>query len=455
MELLAKIIQEQKIKEGFWKYKYTFLDIQTSKIDYFRHNKKINYTPKIIGKLKLFEDNGLKFYQLFNQDEFIPSKENEKEKTLTWLEKNASQNIEKLTNKFAKKIISFEPSELVEILESFHETYKTWKKAAKKLHRTDRTLRNWRKLADQPPKVPKKKGRKSVIYEDDFLLLLFLTNSPKYNTETQKWKSDYIFEETGRRYSQQVLSYNLKKYSELTGKRATKRYSEQDLEEIWKFLKEYGWLYSLPNCLAVDEFSVRPGETPRIAWSRRGCPAIVKQKGQRGVNHTLFLCVRNVEKGAVVSRKLFKNEKKKIKDKKTGKVRIKKGTDTTDFYDFLKNIELPTSEKYYLLLDNSSIHDPPNKRPSKILKEADLLSMEELAKQKNIELVYLPRYTPEINPIELCFNTTRHFIENLPTDTEEELEQSVDKIIDMINEKDLTKYFRHCQEFFSFGKSGN
>lgn len=157
--------------------------------------------------------------------------------------------------------------------------------------------------------------------EDDFLLLLFLTNSSKYNTKTQQWKSDYIFNETKthHRYSQQVLSYNLKKYSELTGKRATKRYSEQDLEEIWQFLKKYRRLYSLPNCLAVDEFSVRPGETPRVAWSRKGCPAIVKQKGRKGLNHTLMLCVRNVEKGAVINHKLFKNEKKTIKDKRLGR----------------------------------------------------------------------------------------------------------------------------------------
>lgn len=76
--------------------------------------------------------------------------------------------------------------------------------------------------------------------------------------------------------------------------------------------------------------------------------------------------------------------------------------------------------------------------------------MEELARQKNIMLVKLPKYTPQINPVELCFNTTRHFTENLPTDDEEELEQSADEIIDMINGKDLTKYFRHCQEFFFF-----
>ena len=76
--------------------------------------------------------------------------------------------------------------------------------------------------------------------------------------------------------------------------------------------------------MAIDEFGVHLGEDPRIAWSRKGCPAVVKQKGKKSPNYTLMLCVRNVEKGAVISHKLFKNEKKIIKDKKTGKVRIKK-----------------------------------------------------------------------------------------------------------------------------------
>ncbi|CAG8546613.1 23614_t:CDS:2, partial [Racocetra persica] len=236
--------------------------------------------------------------------------------------------------------------------------------------------------------------------EDDFLLLLFLTNSPKYNTKTHQWRSDEIFKRTGHRYSRQVLSYHLKKYSELTGKRATK--------------------------------STHLGESPRIAWSRKGCPAVVEQKGQKGPNYTLILCVRNVEKGAVVSSKLIKNVKKKIKDEKTGKVRIKKGTDAIDFYDFLKNIELPTNEKYYLLLDNSKIH-----YTTKELEKLGL-SMEELAKQKNIELVYLPKYTPELNPIELCFNTARYLTENLPTDAEEELEAAISKIINMFNQKNMS-----------------
>ncbi|CAG8773234.1 5322_t:CDS:2, partial [Cetraspora pellucida] len=254
-------------------------------------------------------------------------------------------------------------------------------------------------LANPTPKIPKKKGRKRIMCKDCFLYLLFLTNSPKSNAKTQQQKSDEIFNKTGHHYSQQVISYNLKKY-----------------------------IYSHPNCLAVDEFSTHPGESPRYAWSRRGCPAVVKQKG-RSTNYTLILCVLNSDGKTVISHKLIKNERKIIKDKKTGKVRIKKGTDTIDFYNFLKNIELPTNEHYYLLLDNSPIHDPPNRRPSKILREEGLLSMKELAREKNITLVYLPGYTPELNPAELCFNTVRHFTENLPTNTQEELEKAVDKII--------------------------
>jgi transposase len=442
VEYLAIIINEEKRgNEKVWKWRYTFLNIETDKEDWFYSNKKVNYIPRIIGKLKLSEGNSFRFYQSFNQSEFKPYKENEKEKSLTQLEKNADQGIEKLDNYFAKKMVGDDPQDLLGIFNALHKIDKNWTKTATRFKKSDRTLRRWRKkLTNWIPKVLKKKGRKRIMDEDDLLLLLFLTNSPKYNTKTQQWKSDYIFKKTGRQYSQQVVSYNLKRYSDFTRKRATKRYSEQDLEKIRQFLKKYSWIYSLPNCLAVDEFSVHLGEAPRYVWSRRGCPEAVPRKG-RGVNYTLILCVRNVEKQAVVSYKLIKNIK--------SKERKNKGTDAMDFYNFLKNIKLPTNEQYYLLLDNSRIH-----YTTKDLEELGL-SMEELTSQKNFTLVYLPGYTPELNPIELCFNTVRHFIEELPTNTEEELKETIDKIINMINKKDLTKYFRHCQEFFSFDKNGH
>lgn len=200
--------------------------------------------------------------------------------------------------------------------------------------------------------------------------------------------------------------------------------------------------------MALDEFGVNLGETSRYAYARKGCRAIISRKGQKGFNNTVILCVRNIDKQAVVNYKPIKNEKKKIKDEKTGKIRIKKGTDTIDFYNFLKNIELPTNEKYYLLLDNSPIHEPPNKRPSKILREEGLLSMEELAIQKNIILKYLPSYAPMINPAELCINFIKGHVRKKQFWNEEELIKTIEEAIALLNQKDLTKYFLRCRDYF-------
>ncbi|CAG8655325.1 2808_t:CDS:1 [Ambispora leptoticha] len=251
--------------------------------------------------------------------------------------------------------------------------------------------------------------------------------------------SDYIFKQTGRRYSQQVISYTLKRDSDVTRKRASKRYLEQNLEKVRRFLVDNYQIFSSSNCLAMDEFGTNLGEAPRYAYSRRGLRAIVPRPGQRGFNYTLFLCVRNVEKQSVVSHKLIKNEK--------GKKR--KGTDALDFYNFLKGIELPTGEQHYLLLDNAKIH-----YTSKKLRELSL-SIEELAREKNIILIYLPSHSPQINPAELCFNTVRHLTEKSQSRNDEELNDNVVKIINILNQKPLTEYFRHCRDYFSFDKNGN
>ncbi|CAI2184389.1 814_t:CDS:1 [Funneliformis geosporum] len=110
-----------------------------------------------------------------------------------------------------------------------------------------------------------------------------------------------------------------------------------------------------------------------------------------------------MESQTVISYKIIKNDRKK-KDKKVKNKEVKKGTNALDFYNFLKNIELPTNEKYYLLLDNSKIH-----YTTKELRKLGL-SIKELAIQKNITLVYLPAYAPMMNPTELCINFIKGYV---------------------------------------------
>ncbi|CAG8655632.1 7252_t:CDS:2, partial [Paraglomus brasilianum] len=112
---------------------------------------------------------------------------------------------------------------------------------------------------------------------------------------------------------------------------------------------------------------------------------------------------------------------------------IEKGMKTKDFHKFLNNINLPNNEKYYLLMDNLSVH-----KAKQSCIDLKLTTIEELIESKNIEPIYLPPYTPELNPTELCFNFIRQQVEKNKPRTYEELKSVIDKIIDILNQKDMT-----------------
>lgn len=67
MEYFAKILHEERCENGL--LKHTFLDIETSQIDCFYHNERINHIPHLPGKLNLSLGNEeeCKFYQSFIQ----------------------------------------------------------------------------------------------------------------------------------------------------------------------------------------------------------------------------------------------------------------------------------------------------------------------------------------------------------------------------------------------------
>lgn len=169
----------------------------------------------------------------------------------------------------------------------------------------------------------------------------------------------------------------------------------------------------------MDEFSTNLGEAPQYAWSREGCPVEVIQPGQKIASYTVIICVRNVEKQAIINYKLIK------------KTRENRGTKVKDIYEFLESINLSSS---YLLLDNASIHDAPKRR-----KELGLPSIQEQAIKKNMLLKYLPRYAPQMNPAELCINFIKGRIKSSQPRTEERLREVIKEAIDFLNQKDLTE----------------
>ena len=149
---------------------------------------------------------------------------------------------------------------------------------------------------------------------------------------------------------------------DITMKRATKRYDQQDQSKVKSFLE------SLPEDASelwwsLDECGFLFNQAPGYAYSRKGTRAVVSRPGPRGKRVSLMLCISSQ---GLVGHKWFWG-----------------GVKGHHFQGFLKT--LPGNGT--IVLDNASIH--------KTIKDASQ------------RLVFLPPYSPQLNPVELCFNVLK------------------------------------------------
>jgi len=292
---------------------------------------------------------------------------------------------------------------------------------------SDRTIRNWdrRRMLRLPPRGL---GRRSKTKDPILgkLLRHYTAQLKKGVISTQQEIADHVFQETGQKISQATISRILKK-RKLTRKKASYHYNEQlnYSEKIEKFIEEVPTLSKFP-ILALDECSFHLNEVPRYAYATRGMRANRRKPSKKGDNHTLILCILNQGRHSIVHWEL-----------------IPGGMKTKDFHNFLTNLKLPSNEKHYLLMDNLKVH-----KATSSCKKLKLSTIRELLVSKNIEPIYLPPYSPQLNPVELCFNFLRNNTEKRKPRTTEELKSSVSKAIEALEKQDLTKYFKHCWEYF-------
>jgi transposase len=168
----------------------------------------------------------------------------------------------------------------------------------------------------------------------------------------------------------------------------------------------------------VDECGFNLGAVPFYARSHKSKRAVIKRPGKRGSNYTLTLCVKNVKEKAVISYKL-----------------IKGGSKTKDFHKFLSKIKFTT----HLLLDNARIHHATNS-----CRKLKLSTIAELARKKKIKLVYLPGYSPKLNPVEKCFSMIKNYYRQQRPRTERKLRKVIKEAIAKLQQQDLTKTFKSC-----------
>ncbi len=160
--------------------------------------------------------------------------------------------------------------------------------------------------------------------------------------------------------------------SKITLKKVSTAYNEADVVRQQTFLSTLSQ-HSNKSWIALDEAVFFLNRSRKYAWSTRGKSAIVKKPGSRGKMHSLIL---TTSPDGVVKWDL-----------------IQGNINSTHFHLFLS--ELPGSTN--IILDNLATH-----KATHFLRKQNLSTIPEIAKSKQMNMVYLPTYSPQLNPVELC-----------------------------------------------------
>ena len=89
------------------------------------------------------------------------------------------------------------------------------------------------------------------------------------------------------------------------------------------------------------------------------------------------------------------------------------------------------------------------------LEEGDVVVMDNLSahkvkgiveaiEAKGAKVIYLPPYSPDWNPIELCWSKLKSAIRRIGARSRESLEEAIAKVIKTVSESDALGWFTHC-----------
>src|SRR5947209_5822133 len=109
---------------------------------------------------------------------------------------------------------------------------------------------------------------------------------------------------------------------------------------------------------------------------------------------------------------------------------------TQEFHQFLTDFNSPNNgKKNVLIMDNLRIH-----KATKSCQRLKLSTIAELLASKNIEPIYLPSYTPELNPVEKKNNILKNDVRKEEARTKERLFSIIEERVKFFQKEDLTKY---------------
>jgi transposase len=110
---------------------------------------------------------------------------------------------------------------------------------------------------------------------------------------------------------------------------------------------------------------------------------------------------------------------------------VEGATDARAFEVYIEHFLAPTlSEGQVVVMDNLGAHRPKRIR--------------EFIEARGAELVFLPAYSPDLNPIEQAFSKIKNILRKLGARSHETLLEAMEEALSKVTPADAAGWFDHC-----------
>src|ERR1700730_9388499 len=201
------------------------------------------------------------------------------------------------------------------------------------------------------------------------------------------------------------------------------------------------------NCVFIDESGFNLHIQRNFGRSLKGTPARSTVPTGRGVTVSILGAIAEA---GVIDISLKKPQAATVVKKRKGNgkvVRVVKGrivTRTEHYLAYLSNVmnvlDRNDVKGHYLVMDNAPIHTPAKVR--------------DLVESRGYQCLYLPTYSPFLNPIEEFWAKIKAGIRRNALSAEDRLSDRICDSVHNVTRADCQAWIRHAMSFFPRCKSG-
>ena len=271
-------------------------------------------------------------------------------------------------------------------------------------------INNFRQNGHIDPKPHGGGNRPAVNEEGCGILSEIIEKKPDM---TLKELCEYYKNVSGKKVSKSAMDRTLKKMG-ITRKKKVLYDPKKNTDRVRKLAEEYSEKIKtedVGNLIFIDETGMTLNMTLPYGRSLRGKRVIGYRPVSQGKRISAIGAISSEELSACMTYEGTLN----------GEL----------FLSYLSNFLCPVlKEGHVVITDNAGAHK--------------VKGVKELIESRGAELLYLPPYSPELSPIEMCRSEIKNFLKKAEVRTEELLNEALSESLNMITENDCEGWFGHC-----------